>query len=119
MGMFDIVYCDDFPLPLEGFQHRVFQTKSIDVPGRFGPYLDFFRIREDGLIVRLGDYDDENNLEYEQHRATKGGQILNYLNGDVYFYTYFKEPSQGWVEFVATVKEGRVTEVKIVRLEEE
>jgi len=116
MGMFDLIYCDDFPLPKEGFQNYVFQTKSIEIPGRFGPYLDSFRIRGDGLLVRLGGYDDENNLDYEQHRATKGGEILEELSGEIHFYSNIKEG--GWIEFMATVEEGRVTNVKLVLFDE-
>jgi len=83
MGMFDDIQCD-YPLPLPEYQRNHFQTKSLHCT------LSRYRITKDGRLV------------------DGFAQEVPY-DGDLYFYD-IPRPG-GWIEFRATFREGRVTEL--------
>lgn len=108
MGMFDNITCK-YPLPVEGFADRVFQTQ--DTPRQF---LDTYEIREDGTL-----WHEEYDLDF-----TNAGNISRInkqmvpesFTGEIRFYDFMtgNYTDDGWIEFAANFIDGKLTNIRVV-----
>lgn len=92
MGMFDEISFK-VPLPLAGFEHRLFQTKDLQDE----PDLTCFMVTEDRKLV-----------------GRDGAQVN--FTGSCRFYTIPDRLKGGWVEFEATFVEGTLTHIELMLL---
>ena len=135
MGMFDYLQCKE-PLPLPGFEKRVFQTKSLP-----DPYLGLYLIRDGHLYKRDYRYSwvsEENRPYYgkpewdepgrgafmrlvgSQRRRSRGMVLVSYT-GEIRFYDFRvkDEVDSGLVDFFASFQDGSLlSPVSLVAKEE-
>ena len=133
MGMFDNIK-SHYPLPVAGFQDRVFQTK--DTPNQ---RLDNYKIHEDGTLwVEEYDIEDQSDCGIWE-RENPGLEIPEYLtgwesicgcmarinkrwvasdfSGEINFYNFLKD-EKGWIEFQGIFEKGKlVGEIKLISYE--
>ena len=121
MGMFDYIRCK-YPLPVDGFQDRTWQTK--DTPGY--PSMDLYEIREDGSLWHQGyDVEDRSDPKAEGLMGLRGamtrvnkkwGRVPS-LTGEIRFYD-FKHSGNGdyagWLEFSAYFVNGKLSQIHCV-----
>lgn len=120
MRMFDYITCK-YPVPVDGLDEEVFQTKSIDEE----PSLDHFEIREDGTLWRE-EFDIEDRSDPDAKgmgrfagMATRVNQrwvAMNDFAGDIQFYTVLDDKDgRRWVEMSALFKNGKTGEIKLIK----
>ena len=117
MGMFDELRCD-YPLPVEGMEGRIFQTKDTR-----RQTLDLYEIREDGTFWHQ-DYDieDRSDPSATGMEAARGvctpvnkRWVKEKITDEIYFYGFKNEAdSTGWIEFKATIVGGQVLRIEVV-----
>lgn len=109
MGMFDYVHCD-MPLPVTPFgsvQGIEFQTK--DLMNTLATVI----IAKDGtLSVKNGVGAEKFNLDYTP-ALQKALQDVD----SIYFYGFRDEHYVGWIEYRATIVDGKVTHIELIRAE--
>ena len=120
MGMFDEIRCL-YPLPLEGANARVYQTK--DTPAQF---TDLYEIREDGTL-----WHEEYDLEDQSDPNAEGiARIFGMcarvnerwepvdLTGEIRFYDFSKDtiggPGEGWIEWSAYFVKGNLKCLELI-----
>ena len=119
MGMFDEIRCL-YPLPLEGANARVYQTK--DTPAQF---TDLYEIREDGTL-----WHEEYDLEDQSDPNAEGiARIFGMcarvnerwepvdLTGEIRFYDFIRETldrADGWIEWSAYFTKGKLVALNLI-----
>jgi len=136
MGMFDSIQCKyKLPLPkklmeLKGFDfsNHTFQTKSLE------DSLSYFEIRKDGKLYEEvceykwveGDPKAKSVMSRIGHRKTVSSNFVFRKNftGVINFYDSIQDGDSAkelkndyWIEFSALVKNGKITEIKLVKFE--
>lgn len=86
MGYFDYIECN-MELPIEGFNGRRFQTK--DTPAQ---RCEFYQISDDGDLI------------FDSYKADP---CKCTLTGAIVFYDFVNN-GEGWVEFEANFKNGKI-----------
>jgi hypothetical protein len=120
--MFDEIQCL-YPLPLEGANARVYQTK--DTPAQF---TDLYEIREDGTLWHenydLEDQSDPTKTGIERifgmcARVNERWEPVDFT-GEIRFYDLRKsdplDSSQddGWIEWSAYLEHGKVVSLNLI-----
>lgn len=96
MGMFNYVVCR-YPLPLEGANDRVYQTKDIG-----SPELDTYEIRSDGTLWH-------ERREYDANGEVSGKQwVHSGESGDVWFHDFARDNRYGWIEWKVKLDHGKL-----------
>ena len=115
MGMFDYIKCD-YPLPLtdeikgalpdEDWSEISFQTKSLDCA------LETYTIEEDGQIYveRVDRYIDEKGIMIENPVGIEKTEWTGRL---LFYFDFFQEEHDLWIEFEALVWKGDIKEIKL------
>lgn len=116
MGIYDSLKCK-MPLPVPGFQDRLFQTK--DLPAQ---WCDLYEIREDGSLWHQSySIEDRSDPEAEglmrliglMTRVGKKWERVDF-SGEVFFYDY-AEGQDGWIEFGAKFVDGKTEDIWLHR----
>jgi hypothetical protein len=97
MGMFDYLKCE-YPLPVEGFEGRLFQTK--DTPEQS---LDHYVIKEDGTLWHYG-------FDAKGWGAAANARLRREpFTGDIEFHGFKNtDDSTGWVSFWVSFYVGKI-----------
>lgn len=127
MGMFDEIRCE-YPLPDQGVQDEVFQTKS------FHREMDRYTITADGRLIHhmtrwesvpeeerpyygKPEWDKPLHQVFGSIKTVPVGDVEIPFHGDVYFYTSRGEAqteSFEWFEYQARFTDGKLQWVKRV-----
>ena len=130
MGMFDNIRCK-YPLPLDGLNDRVFQTK--DTPAQL---LDLYEIKEDGTLWHE-QYDIEDHSRAAMWERDNPGQVApkelgpflgcgsavnkrwepEPMTGEICFYDFptGDHLDGGWLEFSAYFVDGEIREINLIK----
>ena len=116
MSTYDSLWCD-YPLPeYPEYQNRLFQTKHLQPR----PDMDYFRIRADGILVRLErDYVwNKDETQVLEHRFIERGRYP--FTDACQFYTFAAAKPQEngdleWVEYLALFDEGELVKLRLFK----
>ena len=110
MGLYDTIVClHPLPTNIPNLNNRIFQTKSI-----LSPCLRAYQINQDGSLTIENCVNEINKNGFEIK------SIPTIFSGDIKFYTFYNdETNEGWIEFLATFKNGKlIDDIKIVEITE-
>lgn len=132
MGLFDNITCK-YPLPIEGFNNTIFQTKDTDAQ-----FLDDYEIREDGTLWhQIYDVEDRSerakwekahpneevpeelmgwkSFEGSMSRINESWEQVENFTREIVFYTSLGESHRGWIEFSAYFENGKVSKINLIK----
>ena len=129
--MFDYITCE-YPLSLDGANKLKYQTK--DTPAQLS---DNYKITKDGFLMHQ-EYDIEDKSERakwiaenpnkEEPRWSAGSLagrssqinkkwVETDFTGKIFFYDFWKG-DQGWIEWRADFKDGKIKKIRLTEYEE-
>lgn len=115
MGMFDELRCD-YPLPIEGANALLFQTKDTEEQ-----FMDQYWIDRSGALMHeaydIEDQSDKNAVGYKRMlgimtRVNKHWEPVAFT-GTLNFYTTIGDYHSGWIEFDAVLTNGVLQSVAL------